>query len=389
MGRPPSHFLRRRLQVQHPLWDRVLRVDMLFSAWLEMDFVSNAEMRIRDHALWHIREYPGATLHTQEDILHLSVKQYIPWDNPDPQPGYVTVIGAHANAFAKELYGPLREDIICHAKTYGFRIRAIWISDVAHQGQSAVFNEDWLGNNPSWFDHSRDLLNLVNNKRTDMPPPIVGIGHSMGGSQLFVPLEGFLAIQREAAAETFSRSPIYKAWDKRVLQNWLKYGLRDVPTPYPLDERASYDQKLTALTIAGNNIANRTISHPDVDPALITSFPFYLPGPSQLFEQLPHVRPSVLYVFAEKSPMCLPALCEDKLYHTGTGMDGSGGVAAGRVRSTYLEGLGHLVAQEAPNQCAEMAARWIGPEIKRWQDKNSLITTGRKQKISTEKRALI
>jgi hypothetical protein len=49
----------------------------------------------------HIREYPGATLRTQEDVLHLSVKQYIPWDNLNPQPGDVTIVGAHGNAFPK------------------------------------------------------------------------------------------------------------------------------------------------------------------------------------------------------------------------------------------------------------------------------------------------
>jgi alpha-beta hydrolase superfamily lysophospholipase len=36
----------------------------------------------------------------------------------------------------------------------------------------------------SWFDHSRDLLHLINLKRDEMPRPLVGIGHSMGGAQL-------------------------------------------------------------------------------------------------------------------------------------------------------------------------------------------------------------
>lgn len=39
----------------------------------------------------------------------------------------------------------------------------------------------------SWFDHPRDLLHLVNVKRAEMPRPIVGIGHSMGGAHLSVP----------------------------------------------------------------------------------------------------------------------------------------------------------------------------------------------------------
>lgn len=36
----------------------------------------------------------------------------------------------------------------------------------------------------SWFDHPRDLLHLINVKRAEMPRPIVGIGHSMGGAHL-------------------------------------------------------------------------------------------------------------------------------------------------------------------------------------------------------------
>lgn len=39
----------------------------------------------------------------------------------------------------------------------------------------------------SWFDHPRDLLHLVNVKRAEMPRPIVGVGHSMGGAHLSVP----------------------------------------------------------------------------------------------------------------------------------------------------------------------------------------------------------
>jgi hypothetical protein len=49
----------------------------------------------------HIRQYPNATLHAQEDVLHLAVKQYTPLNNLNPQPGDVTIIAAHANGFPK------------------------------------------------------------------------------------------------------------------------------------------------------------------------------------------------------------------------------------------------------------------------------------------------
>jgi len=49
----------------------------------------------------YIREYPRATADSQEDELHLAVKQYTPLDNKSPKDGDVTIIGAHANGFPK------------------------------------------------------------------------------------------------------------------------------------------------------------------------------------------------------------------------------------------------------------------------------------------------
>lgn len=36
----------------------------------------------------------------------------------------------------------------------------------------------------NWFDHSRDLLHMINHFREEMPRPIIGVGHSMGCAQL-------------------------------------------------------------------------------------------------------------------------------------------------------------------------------------------------------------
>jgi pimeloyl-ACP methyl ester carboxylesterase len=133
----------------------------------------------------HIREYPQATANSQEDVLHICAKQYIPLDNPKPKPGDVTIIAAHANGFPKELFEPLWEDLTSRAARRGWKIRSIWATDVAHQGRSSVINERVLGNEPAWHDHARDLLHFINVKRDEMPRPIVGIGHSMGGNQLY------------------------------------------------------------------------------------------------------------------------------------------------------------------------------------------------------------
>lgn len=45
-------------------------------------------------------------------------------------------------------------------------------------------NEEKVGNDPSYFDHSRDLLGMINHFRKHFTRPIVGIGHSMGAISL-------------------------------------------------------------------------------------------------------------------------------------------------------------------------------------------------------------
>ncbi len=58
---------------------------------------------IREHTIecQHIRQYAKATAHSQEDVLHLAVKQYIPLDNQNPKERDITIIGACANGFPK------------------------------------------------------------------------------------------------------------------------------------------------------------------------------------------------------------------------------------------------------------------------------------------------
>ena len=49
----------------------------------------------------HIREYPRATRHTQEQTLYMDVKQYQPLDNLAADDGSVTIIGAGGIGFPK------------------------------------------------------------------------------------------------------------------------------------------------------------------------------------------------------------------------------------------------------------------------------------------------
>jgi hypothetical protein len=66
--------------------------------------------------------------------------------------------------------------------------------------------------------------------------------------------------------------------------------------------------------------------------------------------------------------MSAPHYRKDKMDLVGIGVGGSGGVKEGRAKEVVLEGIGHLVAMEAVEQCADAASEWIGVEMRRWRE---------------------
>ncbi|KAK4997962.1 hypothetical protein LTR66_002739, partial [Elasticomyces elasticus] len=317
----------------------------------------------------HIRGYPYATADSQEEVLQLAIKQYTPLDNLSPKPGDVTIIAAHANGFPKELYEPLWDELLPRAKLAGFGIRGIWIADLAHQGQSGVLNERKLGNDPSWDDHPRDLFLLINHFRHQMPRPLIGIGHSIGGCQLtnlslmhprlfstlvlidpviqrlaspegnFAPAAASVLRRdrwpsRTQAAKAFKRSKFYQTWDPRVLDLWIKHGLRDLPTQIHPEvtassilpalsadpasatqsPQASAEKDVTLTTTKHqevftflrpvtlptyNNSAEplpMSVTHWDYNPETHGNLA-YRPEVVRTFYDLAFLRPSVLYIF--------------------------------------------------------------------------------------------
>ncbi|KAI6088609.1 putative toxin biosynthesis protein [Hypoxylon rubiginosum] len=396
---------------------------------------------VKEHVVptQHVREWPRATANSQEDVLYLSVKQYVPIDNPSPQPGDITIIAAHANGFPKELYEPLWADL--HAlssnadpkikKGGKFRIRGIWIADVSNQGYSGTLNERAQGCDPSWNDHARDLLHLTNVFRSQMPRPLIGVGHSFGAAILtklsllhprlltsLVLLDPTITTfsfapvgpgqsparassfrretwpDRESAAASFRRSPFYRAWDPRVLEAWVAHGVRSTPTllfpsPNPSDDKATlrtskHHEVFTYFRPLWPHVresSNGTLTvdkdgAPDFDPEMqdgtVTHdivFPFYRSEGASILKHLPEVRPSVLWVFGGESDLGAPAGRKLKTETCGIGGGGSGGLAAGRVAEIVVEGRGHLFPMEVPEECARHAAAWIGREMDRWRER--------------------
>ena len=371
-------------------------------------------------------------MENQEDDLFLHVKQYIPLDQSNSQPGAITIIGAHANGFPKELYEPLWDDLSQALGKQGVAIKGIWIADVAHQGISGVLNEHRIGNDPSWNDHPRDLLYMINHFRKEMPRPLVGVGHSMGGTHLVklahlhprllaslvlidpVIQAAFPTAQirfpfaqpqasafrrdhwptRVEAATSFKKSRFFQSWDHRVLDLWIKYGLRNLPTVvYPKahdgsDHSENDESPVTLMTTKHQEVftflrpnfdgvdANGKLkinrrTHPDLDLGGPDIQPFYRPEPLIVLSDLPRLRPGALYIFGGQSHVSAPDQRNEKMELTGTGVGGSGGAQAGKVRAVVLEDVGHLIPMEAVARCAAAAGEWLTSDLKRWRNEEA------------------
>ena len=191
---------------------------------------------------------------------------------------------------------------------------------------------------------------------------------------------------RDAAASKFASSKFYQKWDARVLEKWIQYGLRDLPTEqYPEEPQRTNspqgDPPVTLSTTKAQEVyfyiravypeermlqpEDRNLLQ-DVHPDDQNDFPFARPESQELYRRLPEVQPSVLYVFGDKSDASPENYRRSKMELTGTGVGGSGGATKGRVQEVVLN-CGHLVAMERPKECADASASFIDRELSRWE----------------------
>ncbi|KAJ5682144.1 uncharacterized protein N7477_002084 [Penicillium maclennaniae] len=379
----------------------------------------------------HIREYPNATV-KQESPVKLVVKKYTPIDNPTPRPGDVTIIGAHGCGFPKEVYEPLWEELLARSRQDSYRIRSIWIADVANLGASGVENEKNLGNDQaSWFDHSRDLLYMINKFRDEMPRPIVGVGHSMGAGQLVLlsllhprlftslsliepvlapdiltgqgPILTIVTLKRpdtwKSRAEAIEAAQkMYKRWDNRVLERWILYAYRDLPTISSVSQADQVDRPVTLTSSKYQEVLqylrpnphghqpvgqeglhggppHDPLLYPDIiGPSHATS-PFYRYDAILAWRLLKHVRPPIYYLLGKSSPFSRPEAREKVLNRTGTGIGGSGGVKASRVKQEVIKGT-HQLPLEKVAETAASVGPWIGQSIQTWKEDEARIAEG-------------
>ncbi|KAL8798708.1 MAG: hypothetical protein Q9200_007715, partial [Gallowayella weberi] len=124
----------------------------------------------------HIRGFARGVKDEKTAHLRLAVKQYVPKSPREIRPNAMTIIMAHGVGSSKESYEPFFDELLHH----DLDIRAVWAMDVAHHGASYILNEEAIGDEPHWYDSSRDLFQMINHFQEHMPPPIIGIGQSWG-----------------------------------------------------------------------------------------------------------------------------------------------------------------------------------------------------------------
>ena len=170
-----------------------------------------------------------------------------------------------------------------------------------------------------------------------------------------------------------------------MLDRWVRYGLRELPTAiYPDLPDDKIEATPVTLTTTkhqevwtflrpnfdgqdseGNPITKR-ITHPDI-PTGHELASFYRPEPIRAFYNLPFLRPSVLYIFGRLSNLSSPAWRKQKMDTTGIGIGGSGGAREGRVKDVLFEDAGHLIPMEFVEKTADAAAEWVGQEMGLWR----------------------
>jgi len=210
---------------------------------------------------------------------------------------------------------------------------------------------------------------------------------------------------REDAAASFKKSPFYKAWDPRVLDCWIKYGLREMPTPVHPEQDATSPTKQVTLTCTKHQEvftflrpnykaygvdgkpADRS-THPDINLGQAQLYPFYRPELPMAFLRLPELRPSVLYVFGGKSDVGPEPFIRAKMETTGVGVGGSGGAKEGRVKQVMFDDIGHLIAMEVPGRTADQIAPWLGAELQRWREQEENFKREWAKKSAQEKRTI-
>ena len=258
-----------------------------------------------------------------------------------------------------------------------------------------------------------------------MPPPMVGIGQSLGcgaitmlatwhprlfsGIVLCEPAlgpspmatwprpakyyPGVLAAKRkdvwpsrEEAGRALAKSVLYRHYDLRVLERVLRYEIHEMD--HDEQGEAMCPPGSVTLTTPKALVAAqwlrpspRLLGFPtDPDDAVAQYMKITIPGFSRpeawwFWRSLPQVYAPTLFVWGDQSELYSGANTKFRaeLYTNplGTGPGGGGGHAAGQIAEVDVEGAHHSVVLEKPSGSAEAVGKWLEVKVQEWDEKSS------------------
>jgi hypothetical protein len=182
---------------------------------------------------------------------------------------------------------------------------------------------------------------------------------------------------REVARMAMVQKPFYRRWDPRVFDRWIEHGLRDTPTTlHPQagaitlattksQEVLTYLRPFYEIQRDATGICKPDkLAYPDLDPTkLAPDSVGYNPGVDFVWQNLPILRPTALYIVGGASHLGTSELQELRLDRTGTGVGGNGGARTGGVGHVTIPNGGHLLPMEMVEGTAVAAVQWLALHV--------------------------
>jgi len=189
---------------------------------------------------------------------------------------------------------------------------------------------------------------------------------------LFTSLRPDLWNSFEEAKTHFMNNKFYKSWDRRALEKYIQHGLRSTPTALHPNAPVGAVTLATPKTQEAWSYVRSTFSPLPQDDQLddrerlITGdytsehakYLFIRSEAAVALNLLPHVKPSVKWIFGGKSYINRPTDRDEKISRTGTASRGNGGVSV-----AVIERGGHLVPLEMISETADEIAPYIQEQL--------------------------
>lgn len=182
---------------------------------------------------------------------------------------------------------------------------------------------------------------------------------------------------REVARMAMMQKLFYRRWDPRVFDRWIEHGLRDTPTTLHPQAGAvtlattKSQEVLTYLRPFYETQHDVTgickpdkLAYLDLDRSKLAPDPVgYNPGVDFVWQNLPTLRPTALYIIGGSSHLGTSELQELRLDRTGTGVGGNGGARTGSIGHVTIPNGGHLLPMEMVEGTAVAAVEWLALHV--------------------------